>query len=270
MINRFNEVNMDNKLSILLVEDDQYACKQIINLADNSEDMLLVGVTNNAFKAIDYIRDTLPDVVILDLELHQGTGSGLNVLSGIKDMSLSKVPYILITTNNSSAVTYESARQLGADYIMSKHQEGYSEKSVIDFLRMLTPVIKSRKQIHKYDSEENESPVYYQKRTTRRIIAELNLIGVNQKSVGYKYLTDAIMITIKEPTQNLCSVIAKKYGKTECSVERAMQNAINRTWATSSIDDLLANYTAKISSSKGVPTLTEFIFYYANKIKNEY
>lgn len=261
---------MDNKLSILLVEDDQYSCKQIINLADNSDDLVLVGVTNNAFKALDYIRDTLPDVVILDLELHQGSGSGLNVLSGIKDMSLCRVPYILITTNNSSAVTYETARQLGADYIMSKHQEGYSEKSVIDFLRMLAPVIKSRKQTHKDDSEEVESPAYYQKRITRRIIAELNLIGVNQKSVGYKYLTDAILITIKEPTQNLCSIIAKKYCKTECSVERAMQNAINRAWATSSIDDLLTNYTAKISSSKGVPTLTEFIFYYANKIKNEY
>ena len=49
-----------------------------------------------------------------------------------------------------------------------------------------------------------------------------------------------------------------------------MQNAINRAWAISNIDDLLENYTAKISSSKGVPTLTEFIFYYANKIKNEY
>lgn len=261
---------MDNKLSILLVEDDQYACKQIINLADNSDDMILVGVTNNAFKALDYIRDTLPDVVILDLELHRGSGSGLNVLSGIKNMALNRVPYILITTNNSSTVTYESARQLGADYIMSKHQDGYSEKSVIDFLRMLAPVIKSRKQLHKDNFDETEAPVFYQKRITRRIIAELNLVGVNQKSVGYKYLIDAIMITINEPTQNLCNVIAKKYGKTEGSVERAMQNAINRAWATSSIEDLLANYTAKISSSKGVPTLTEFIFYYANKIKNEY
>ena len=148
---------MDNKLSILLVEDDQYACKQIINLADNSDDMMLVGVTNNAFKALEYIRDTLPDVVILDLELHHGSGSGLNVLSGIRDMSLCKVPYILITTNNSSSVTYETARQLGADYIMSKHQDGYSEKSVIDFLRMLAPVIKSRKQIHKADFEESET-----------------------------------------------------------------------------------------------------------------
>lgn len=261
---------MENKLSILLVEDDPHTCKQIINLVDNSDDLLLVGVINNAFKALEYIRDTLPDAVILDLELHHGGGSGLNVLNGLKDMALNISPYILVTTNNSSAITYESARQLGADYIMSKHQENYSEKYALDFLRMLAPIIKNKKQLSAYDNTNTESPANYEKRLTRRIVAELNKIGINPKSVGYKYLIDAIVITIKQPIQNLCSIIAKKYNKTECSVERAIQNAINRAWTTSDIDTLLLNYTAKINSSKGVPTLTEFIFYYANKLKNEY
>ena len=60
----------------------------------------------------------------------------------------------------------------------------------------------------------------------------------------------------------------QKYGKTDSSVERAMQNAINRAWRNSDIDELLTHYKAKISSDKGVPTLTEFIHYYANKIKS--
>ena len=47
-----------------------------------------------------------------------------------------------------------------------------------------------------------------------------------------------------------------------------MQNAINRTWTTSDLETLTQAYTGKISSSKGSPTVTEFIFYYANKIKN--
>lgn len=50
---------------------------------------------------------------------------------------------------------------------------------------------------------------------------------------------------------------------------RAMQNSINRAWSTSDIQDLLDNYTAKIKSDKGVPTVTEFIYFYAQKIKNE-
>ena len=87
--------------------------------------------------------------------------------------------------------------------------------------------------------------------------------------VGRKYLTEAIQITINKPQSNICVVIGEKYNKTDASVERAMQNAINKAWRTSDIDDLAQNYTAKISSDKGVPTLTEFVYYYANKIKNE-
>lgn len=261
---------MEKKLSLLLVEDDPTTCKEFIGLVENSTQFELVGVTNNALKAIDIVKDYLPDIVILDLELHLGLGSGLDVLSGIKSLALTKIPYFLVTTNNSSAVTYESTRLLGADYIMSKHEQDYSEQKVLSFLEMISTAIKSKKKIPATDELFDESPVYQKKHIIRRITSELNLVGINPKSIGYRYLIDAILITIKEPQQNLCVVIANKYGKTESSVERAMQNAINRAWTTSDINDLLTCYTAKTSSSKGVPTLTEFIFYYANKIKLEY
>lgn len=261
---------MEKELTVLLVEDDPTSCKKIISLFDNSDDMILIGVTNSAFKAIEYIQNSLPDVVILDLELHIGCGSGLDVLQGLKTLELGRNPYILITTNNLSSITYESARQLGADYIMSKHQENYSEGAVIDLLRILSPVIKNRPPSATDNNAVENSPEYYEKRVRRRVMTELNNIGIKQKAVGYMYLVDAIMLTIKQPTQNLSNIIAQNYNKTESSVERAMQNAINRTWATSDINDLLTHYTAKISSTKGVPTLTEFIYFYANKIKNEY
>lgn len=260
---------MDKKLSILLIEDDPTACKKIIDLIDESDNLALAGVTNNSEEAVKMMKDTIPDAVILDLELHKGGGSGLDFLNSIRNLTLSKTPYILVTTNNTSAVTYDSVRRLGADYIMSKHQQGYSENTAIDFLRLLAPEIKSNIFPTNEVIPGAESPAILEKRITRQIISELNLIGINQKSLGFNYLVDAILITIKEPIHNICAVIGKKHGKTESSVERAMQNAINRAWVTSSIEDLLAHYTAKISSSKGVPTITEFIFYYSNKIKSE-
>ena len=36
------------------------------------------------------------------------------------------------------------------------------------------------------------------------------------------------------------------------------------------IEDLLKHYTAKVNSEKGCPTITEFICYYANKLKYEF
>jgi len=212
----------------------------------------------------------LPDVVILDLELHQGGGNGLVFLQELGQMDLPLRPYILITTNNTSMITYEYARQAGADFIMAKHQSDYSVKGAVDFLRMMKSVIQSRAGRAEPEHNTTESPEQRGKRITRRIDLELDYVGISPKAVGYKYLSDAIAMIISKPEKNLCAAIGSQYGKTDSSVERAMQNAINKAWRTTDIDDLTKYYTARICSDKGVPTITEFIYYYANKIKNEY
>ena len=48
-----------------------------------------------------------------------------------------------------------------------------------------------------------------------------------------------------------------------------MQNAILYAWRISPIEDLATYYTAKINYETGVPTPTEFIYYYVSKIKKE-
>ena len=259
---------MDQVLSILIVEDDPQACEEIATYIATLDDVALVGITNNSSKAELMIRDMLPDTIILDLELHEGGGNGLSLLKALHDAPPAKMPYILITTNNSSAITYEAARQLGADFILSKHQNDYSAQSVVDFLRALRHVIQKHYGKRTPTSNEPESPAQKDRRDTRRICLELDRVGISTKAKGYQYLTDAILLAAKTPTPNLCQVIGEKYGKTDSSVERAMQNAIARAWQTTPIDDLLTFYTAKISSGKGVPTVTEFIYYYAHKIKN--
>lgn len=261
---------MDSKLEVLLVEDDVEVCEEISNQIANSEDMVLVGVTNNAQKAIQEIKDKLPDAVVLDLELHTGSGNGLSVLQELNNISIPKRPYILITTNNSSRTTYELAHSLGADFIMSKHKEGYSIEGVLDFLRITKLVIRQVNNLEMLGVNTTETEEQRARRITRRIMVELDRVGINPKSVGYSYLVDAIMIVIKKPTHNVCTPIAIKNKKSESSVERAMQNAINRAWRTNSTEDLLACYTARIDADRGNPTITEFICYYANKLRNEY
>ena len=97
---------------------------------------------------------------------------------------------------------------------------------------------------------------------------ELDRIGISPKMIGFTYLTEAILLVLDGQNNNLCTTIGLKHAKTDSSVERAMQNAIKSAWRNTDIDDLLQNYTARINPDRGVPTLTEFIYYYANKIEN--
>jgi hypothetical protein len=158
---------------------------------------------------------------------------------------------------------------MGADFIMVKSQEGYCAKNVVDFLLSLKNIIHmDRKNIVR--AQRIETPQQKQQRLTNRIISELNCIGISPNAVGRKYIIEGILLVMDDRNKNIHATIAEKYEKTASSVERAIQNAIEKAWKSSAIEDLETHYTAKISSSKGVPTIMEFLYYYAEKIKNTY
>lgn len=259
---------MDRELNIMLIEDDLETCKVFKRESEIAENLEIIAITNNSYRAIELLHETLPDAIILDLELHNGKGNGILFLQELKKVSLPFKPYILVTTNNNSSTTYDFVRQLGADFIMAKHQDDYTEKGVLEFLIMMKDIIQQKNRQSDEDYQTTESPTQYNKRVTRLINMHLDNIGISPKAIGYRYLTDAILLVLNGQSTNICNVLGQKYGKTDSSVERAMQNAINKAWRSNDIDDLTNYYTAKISSERGVPTLTEFIFYYANKVKN--
>lgn len=259
---------MNQKLTVFLVEDDEEICISFRQLIDASADLTLLGYTGSASEAVYALSARMPDVIILDLELHLGSGSGADVLKELRAMALRTPPFVLVTTNNTSRLVYEAIRALGADYILCKKQKDYSEKYVLELLRTLSGSIKSRP--HRERTAVLPVNGGSQKLMREAIMRELDLVGINRKYKGYNYLVDAIELMAEAPTQNICSKIAEKCGRSENSVERAIQNSINRAWETSSMDELLEHYTARISSYKGVPTLTEFICFYANKLRNAY
>lgn len=254
---------MNNILSVLLIEDDKEACNEIAACIDGMEDIRLVGVTDNATDAIEYVKDTLPNAIILDLELHLGGGNELSFLSELQQLSLPVRPYILITTNNSSNITHQSARQLGADFVITKYESNYSAQYVIHFLHTIQPTILSLKApIEKAPL----SPADMNRKKISRIHRELDLIGVSTKTLGYQYLTEAILIASTGQRLNITPILAEKFQKRAGSIDRAMQTAIDRAWRTADIDELTLYYTAKIRSDKGSPSTLEFICYYADRI----
>jgi CheY-like chemotaxis protein len=298
---------MEKPLQILLVEDERTECEEIQSYTDSLDDVSLIAATASSADALSIVYEKQPDAVILDLELHDGSGNGLMFLMELEKRRPAKRPYILITTNNSSRTTHEAARQLGADFIITKYEDGYCAQYVIDFLRMMRKIIAKQTVT---DTVAASTPTYFSDSTTENtsahftgsttkntsahftdsaspqpaleqkepvlsadnlntwIYEQLNLIGINPKSVGYRYLADAIRIKYEDPDAHLLAALAPIHKKSDASIERAMQNAINRAWRISDPEDLLTNYTARIHSERGVPTIMEFIFYYSTKLRN--
>lgn len=255
---------MNTNLSILIVEDDKVACDELSACIEQYQDMCVAAVCNSSQDALEKARFHLPNVIILDLELHHGGGNGLMFLDSLLTHPLSVDPFILITTNNMSTVTLDQAKALGADFTLTKYEQGYSAQYVIDNIRMLRNAIRRKNTANRMSLI---SPAVDEQLTRICIQRHLDIIGIKPKAKGYKYLTDAIYMVIHRNDDHLSHTLAEKYKKTNSSVERAMQNAIKQAWTTNDIEVLLKNYKAPIRPEKGYPTMMEFIYYYANKIK---
>jgi hypothetical protein len=126
---------------------------------------------------------------------------------------------------------------------------------------------KKRSSAEALTSEDKED---IDKRLLKRLHTELDIIGVSPKVVGRSYLISGILIIMEKPEPNFSRKIAAEHGKSVPSVERAMQTAITGAWKNGDPDILEKYYTARINPVKGIPTVTEFIYFYASKIKNNW
>lgn len=259
---------MATRINIIVVEDEVSIRSEYEGAVSEYDNIYLIGTTDNTNTALKMASEYSPDVIILDLELHKGYGNGIDFLKAISSSDIEKKPFMLVVTNNVSPVTHSIVRNLGADFVITKNQQDYSERMVLNFLSsILDTAAISTKHTDSPSVLQAQTQNEYERKVKNRISRELDLIGISPKLKGRQYLADAIELTIKKRTTKISSIIAQKYSKTDASVERAMDTAINRTWRNTDIDTLEKYYTAYINPDKGVPTQTEFIFYYANKVK---
>ena len=181
-------------INILLVEDDIQDCKIIKEYADTRDDVKLVKIANSSKEAIKDIKTYVPDAIILDIELNNGEGSGLQVLEQIKELDLDIKPIIVITTNISSKTVYAYAHSNGADLIFHKLKDDYSPELIIENILLLCKINRTEK-LNKNISTETESE--FRDKLSDRINRELNLIGISSHLIGRKYIHDAIIYIIE-------------------------------------------------------------------------
>ncbi len=259
---------MNNILKILLIEDDVNTCNAFQSYIDTVNEIVLTHTTNNAKQALTYVISESPHAIILDLELTRGSGNGLTFLQNLNQANLLQRPFILVSTNNSSQTIYNRVHSLGADFIIHKHQEDYSEKMIVDFLYSMKHDLLKTTNFNK-NIESSFSKTDHSEQQLRIYLSnELNLLGMSPKSKGYLYLIEAILLYTKDSSSKWCHIIGVTFKKSETSIERAMQNAIKRTWTIGDTEDLYRYYNGAIRSDRGYPTLMEFISYYSNKIRN--
>lgn len=260
----------NSPITLLLIEDDINDCIKFEKYIRQRNDVKLVATTNSDIEGLELIKKFLPDAIILDIELHEGSGNAtsFNLIETLQKMRFAKKPKIIVNTVVSSNSVYDYLHDNGVDLIFCKRQSNYSIENVINTIVLLSGYSEDTSltgNVQIEDNEENEEIL------SRFINEELNLIGISHHLQGRKYLFDAIYYLITQPdnSEKISAVqyLVTKYKRSNSTISRAMQNAILHAWRVSSLEDLETYYTARINYETGVPTPTEFIYYYCDKIK---
>lgn len=265
------EKNGEKFMKLLLIEDDNKECEKFRKIAEKKGNVEFVGITNSATEGLKLLKENVPEGVILDLELNAGQGSGFEFLQKLKELKLNAIPKIVVTTNVYSDSVYDYLHENKVDFIFYKKQESYSIESVINTLFLLNSYPDSSSGVTIKNNDKKQEDIETIKIISDKINKELDLIGISNHLQGRKYLYDAISYLLTQESNDekisINQYLLSKYKKSSSTISRAMQNAILHAWRISSIEDLEANYKAKINYETGVPTPVEFIYYYVDKIK---
>jgi len=104
---------------VLVVEDSRRVTDRLRELLDQIPEVQTVGAVESELEAVTSLRNAIPDVVILDLHLKQGTGFGV-----LRSMPPTLPRPVIVVLTNFALPQYRSqAQALGVKYFLDKSRE---------------------------------------------------------------------------------------------------------------------------------------------------
>lgn len=271
---------MEN-VNVVIVDDNPMILNTLDEVISSEAGLSVIGRADNGKDAIDMIKDTQPDVVLLDLVMPQM--DGITVVENIKKKtSMLKNPAFIILSAVGGEQMTEEAFQAGANYFLMKP---FDKDILVNKIRRI-----GKRPVRPVPGKVLEAPLkaatpeeaamnreeYMKEHLETDITKMLHELGIPAHIKGYQYLRDAISMVVRDRemmeavTKILYPEIAKKNYTSSSRVERAIRHAIEVAWGRGSLEviDELFGYT--ISTGKGKPTNPEFIALIADKICLDY
>lgn len=271
---------MEN-VNVVIVDDNPMILNTLDEVISSEAGLSVIGRADNGKDVIDMIKDTQPDVVLLDLVMPQM--DGITVVENIKKKtSMLKNPAFIILSAVGGEQMTEEAFQAGANYFLMKP---FDKDILVNKIRRI-----GKRPVRPVPGKVLEAPLkaatpeeaamnreeYMKEHLETDITKMLHELGIPAHIKGYQYLRDAISMVVRDRemmeavTKILYPEIAKKNYTSSSRVERAIRHAIEVAWGRGSLEviDELFGYT--ISTGKGKPTNSEFIALIADKICLDY
>ncbi|HDX6968203.1 TPA: sporulation transcription factor Spo0A [Clostridioides difficile] len=263
------------KIKIVLADDNKDFCQVLKEYLSNEDDIDILGIAKDGIEALDLVKKTQPDLLILDVIMPHL--DGLGVIEKLNTMDIPKMPKIIVQSAVGQDKITQSAINLGADYYIVKPFD------FVVFINRIRELVSNRVT----QVEPKPRPVQETQMTRSDFVKNvgnieteitniIHEIGVPAHIKGYLYLREAIKMVIDNVellgavTKELYPSIAKKFNTTPSRVERAIRHAIEVAWSRGKVDTINQLFGYTVHNTKGKPTNSEFIAMIADKLRLEH
>ncbi|HBG1249819.1 TPA: sporulation transcription factor Spo0A [Clostridioides difficile] len=263
------------KIKIVLADDNKDFCQVLKEYLSNEDDIDILGIAKDGIEALDLVKKTQPDLLILDVIMPHL--DGLGVIEKLNTMDIPKMPKIIVLSAVGQDKITQSAINLGADYYIVKPFD------FVVFINRIRELVSNRVT----QVEPKHRPVQETQMTRSDFVKNvgnieteitniIHEIGVPAHIKGYLYLREAIKMVIDNVellgavTKELYPSIAKKFNTTPSRVERAIRHAIEVAWSRGKVDTINQLFGYTVHNTKGKPTNSEFIAMIADKLRLEH
>lgn len=263
------------KIKIVLADDNKDFCQVLKEYLSNEDDIDILGIAKDGIEALDLVKKTQPDLLILDVIMPHL--DGLGVIEKLNTMDIPKMPKIIVLSAVGQDKITQSAINLGADYYIVKPFD------FVVFINRIRELVSNRVT----QVEPKPRPVQETQMTRSDFVKNvgnieteitniIHEIGVPAHIKGYLYLREAIKMVIDNVellgavTKELYPSIAKKFNTTPSRVERAIRHAIEVAWSRGKVDTINQLFGYTVHNTKGKPTNSEFKAMIADKLRLEH
>ena len=172
---------MENRVKILIADGNEEFCDHIKRRLEQVPSYEIVGTAADGQRALELMRVTKPDILVLDLMLSKL--DGIAVLKRAREMD--KAPAALVLTGFMTEYVANMAASLGVQYFMTKPCE---LDAVAERIHEMTAIDSQLRQNAQRRQEVNIEAM---------VTSIIHEIGVPAHIKGYQYLREAIMIAVQ-------------------------------------------------------------------------
>ncbi len=263
---------MEKNISVLLADDSEEFVKTVKDYLDSQEGITVSGVAHDGREAFEMIKETKPDVALIDMVMP--LVDGLGVLKKIKNTNLEKEPVCMMFSGVGQGRMTQMAMELGAQYFILKPFELDSlAERIREFGNGGEVGEACANSSENSDKGADSAKCYSEDELEMAVTGIIHEIGIPAHVKGYPLIRSAILMAINDMeiinhiTKQLYPDLAKMYKTTPSRVERAIRHAIELAWDRGNREVMETMFGYTISPDKGKPTNSEFIAMIADNMR---